>query len=134
MPWPKTKGHILIFFKKCWADITMGLKIGGYCHKQLYRKFKCLSQIIIIQNLSYYHLFQYVIRFNPLIKGGAVRPPPVVFCPLLKNSSGYPYMKILDFSQLLVTPWIFFSTNFVYTLWQHFWDTQYKNIFKVFRR
>ena len=24
---------------------------------------------------------------------------------------------------------IFYSKIFVYTLWQHFWDTQYKNIF-----
>ena len=27
---------------------------------------------------------------------------------------------------------IFFSKNFVYTLWQHFCDTQYKNIFLFF--
>ena len=52
--------------------------------------------------------------------------PPTVFCPLLKKSSYNPYLKFLDFSQLLVadTPMKFF-----YTLWQHFWDTQYKNIF-----
>ena len=37
-------------------------------------------------------------------------PSPVVFCPLLKKSSGNPYLKILDFSQLLIadTPIIFF--------------------------
>ena len=28
--------------------------------------------------------------------------PPVVFCPLLKKSSGNPYLKILDFSQLFI--------------------------------
>ena len=27
---------------------------------------------------------------------------------------------------------ILFSKNFVSTLWQHFWDTQYKNIFLFF--
>ena len=27
---------------------------------------------------------------------------------------------------------IFYSKIFVYTLWQHFWDTQYKNIFLNF--
>ena len=26
----------------------------------------------------------------------------------------------------------FSSTNFVYTLWHHFWDTQYKHIFLIF--
>jgi len=54
------------------------------------------------------------------------------FCPLLKISSYHSYLKFLDFSQLLVadTPlWIFFSIKFVYTLWQNFLDTQYKNIF-----
>ena len=56
--------------------------------------------------------------FNPLSHGGggAVRPPPVVFCPLLKKSSYNPYLKILDFSQLLVadTPMIFFQ-KFLFT-------------------
>ena len=35
--------------------------------------------------------------------GGAIRPPPVVFCPLLKKSSGNPYLKILDFSQIFIS-------------------------------
>ena len=46
-------------------------------------------------------------------------PSPVVFCTLLKNSSGYPFLKILDFSQLLIadTPMNFFlSKNSVYNL------------------
>ena len=34
--------------------------------------------------------------------GGALDPPPVVFCPLLKKSSGNQYLKILDFSQLFI--------------------------------
>ena len=35
--------------------------------------------------------------------GGALYAPhPVVFCPLLKKSSGNPYLKILDFSQLFI--------------------------------
>ena len=34
---------------------------------------------------------------------GAVRPDsPVVFCPLLKKSSGNTYLKLLDFSQLYI--------------------------------
>ena len=39
---------------------------------------------------------------------------PVVFCPLLKKSLGNPYLKILDFSQLLVadTPMILFLQKF----------------------
>ena len=60
--------------------------------------------------------------------GGRCTPPPVVFCPLLKKSSGNPYLKILDFSQILSadTPINFFlSKNFVYILWQNFWDTKY---------
>ena len=43
-----------------------------------------------------------------------------------------PIPEISWLSQLLVadTPMKFFlSNNFVYTLWQHFWDTQYKYIF-----
>ena len=42
-------------------------------------------------------------------------PHPTVFCPLLKKSSDDPYLKFLDFSQLLVadTPKkIFLSRNF----------------------
>ena len=41
---------------------------------------------------------------NPLSHGGggALYAPPVVFCPLLKKSPGNPYLKILDFSQLMV--------------------------------
>ena len=34
--------------------------------------------------------------------GGTVLPPPLVFCPLLKKSSGNPYLKIIDFSQLFI--------------------------------
>ena len=36
--------------------------------------------------------------------GGDVRrtPPLWFFCPLLKKSSGNPYLKILDFSQLFI--------------------------------
>ena len=50
-------------------------------------------------------------------------PPPTVFCSLLKN-------HIYEISWLFQTfgcgyPYDFFL-NFVYTLWQHFWDTQYK--------
>ena len=44
--------------------------------------------------------------------GGAVRPP-CGFCPLLKKSLGNPYLKILDFSQLLVadTPMKLFTPS-----------------------
>ena len=62
-------------------------------------------------------------------------PTPCGFCILLKKSLGNSNLKILDFSQLLVadTPMNFSSSkNFVYTLLQHFWDTQYKNIFLFF--
>ena len=40
--------------------------------------------------------------------------PPSVFCPLLKKSSDDPYLKLLDFSQLLVadTHMIFFFQKF----------------------
>ena len=43
-------------------------------------------------------------------RGGGGIPPPTVFCPLLKKSSANPYLKFLDFSQLLVadTPMKFF--------------------------
>ena len=52
-----------------------------------------------------------------------------------KYTSFYP----LNFSLFYITsyfcftdtPMIFFSTNLVYTLWQHFWDTQYK-LFIIF--
>ena len=49
--------------------------------------------------------------FNPIRTGGGwIPPPPTVFCPLLKKSSYNPYLKFLDFSQLLVadTPMNFF--------------------------
>ena len=41
--------------------------------------------------------------FNPITHGGrgAVRTP-VVFCPILNKSSGNPYLKILDLSQLFI--------------------------------
>ena len=49
---------------------------------------------------------------NPIRTGGGVdSTPPTVFCPLLKKSSYNPYLKFLDFSQLLVadTPMKFIS-------------------------
>ena len=43
----------------------------------------------------------------------AVRPHPCGFCPFLKKSSGNPYLKILDFSHLLLRmPLIFFLQTF----------------------
>ena len=40
---------------------------------------------------------------NPLTNGGgAVYAPPVVFCPLLKKSSGNPYLKFLTFPNFLL--------------------------------
>ena len=60
---------------------------------------------------------------NPLI------PLSVVFCPFLKKSSDNPYLKFLDFWWRI--PFNFFF-NLVYTLWQHFMDTQYKNIILFF--
>ena len=64
----------------------------------------------------------------------AVRPPPVVFCPLLKKFKGNPYLKILDFSQLLLRMplWKKNSKNLVYPHAEQFWDTQYKSIFYFF--
>ena len=55
---------------------------------------------------------------NPIrTVGGGIHPPPYGFLPLFKKSSSYnPYLKFLDFSQLLVadTPRkFFFSKNFV---------------------
>ena len=38
---------------------------------------------------------------NPLIHGGCCTPP-VFFCTLLKKSSGNPYLKIIDYSQLFI--------------------------------
>ena len=62
-------------------------------------------------------------------QGGCL--PPVVFCPLLKKSSGNPYLKILDFSQLLVayTHMNFFSKFFVYILDSTFGTTSTKIFF-----
>ena len=70
------------------------------------------------------HHFQYFLLNSSTVKFSSVdfsliqrylqiinpSPPPVVFCPLLKKSLGNPYLKILDFSQLLVanTPMNFF--------------------------
>ena len=34
--------------------------------------------------------------------GSAVRPPPCGFLPFTKKSSGNPYPKILDFSQIFI--------------------------------
>ena len=47
---------------------------------------------------------KFQLEINPQIHvwGPLYAPPPVVFCPLLKKSSYNPYLKILDFSQLLV--------------------------------
>ena len=44
-------------------------------------------------------------------------PPAVVLCPLLKISLGHPYLKILDFSQLLIadTPMNFFCQKILFT-------------------
>ena len=51
--------------------------------------------------------------------GGRCTPTSVVLCPLLKKTSGNPYLKLLDFSQLLVahTHMIFSFKNLVYILY-----------------
>ena len=53
--------------------------------------------------------------------GGAVRPP-MVFCPLLKKSLGNPYLKILDFSYLLVadTPMIITLVEIIFRYHQKY--------------
>ena len=62
-------------------------------------------------------------------------PPPYGFLPFTQNIFLQPIPEI---SWLFPTfgcgyPYeIFFSKILVNTLWQHFWDTQYKNIFLFF--
>ena len=83
-------------------------------------------------------IITYDAYFNPLIHsgggGGAVRHPPVVFCPLLKKSFGNPYLKILHFSQLFIVdaPMKKNLKFLFYPRADHFWETQYKNIFFCF--
>ena len=63
--------------------------------------------------------------------GGALYAPPVVFCPFLKKSSGNPYLKILDISQLCIADAPMKTKkqkNWFYPRAEQFWDTQYKNI------
>ena len=55
-----------------------------------------------------------------------------VFCPLLKNSSGNPYLKILDFSQLFIADEEKNTKFLFYPRAEHFWDNRYKNIFFFF--
>ena len=72
---------------------------------------------------------------NPLNdRGGTVRPPPVVFFLYSKNLRATHTWKILTFPNfwLRIPLWILFSKIVVYTLRQHFWDTQYKNIILFF--
>ena len=57
-------------------------------------------------------------KVNPIRTGGGagIHPPPTGFCPLLKKSAYDPYLKFLDFSQLLVadTP-MKFSRKILFT-------------------
>ena len=56
-------------------------------------------------------------------------PPTCGFYFLLKKSSGNPYLKILDFSQLFITDATMeINKKLGYPRAEHFWDTQYKNI------
>ena len=57
--------------------------------------------------------------FLPFTQKNFLQPIPEISWLFLTFGCGYPYE-------------IFFSKNFVYTRWQHFWDTQYKNIFLFF--
>ena len=52
-------------------------------------------------------------------------------CPLLEKSSGNPYLKILDFSQLFMADAPMQKKSFNPRA-EHFWDTQYKNILNFF--
>ena len=60
---------------------------------------------------------------NPIRTGVGVKiflqPIPDISWLFPTFGCGYPYE-------------IFFSKIFVFTRWQHFWDTQYKNIFLFF--
>ena len=57
--------------------------------------------------------------------GGGVLP-----FPLGGFALGNPYLKILDFFQLIVRKKK--SNNQFYPLTEHFWDNQYKNNFDIF--
>ena len=76
----------------------------------------------------------FVLPPSRALLGHPVQKKFILFSFHKQKSSYNPYLKFLDFSQLLVadTPIKNFSKNFVYTLWQHFWDTRYKYIFFVF--
>ena len=65
------------------------------------------------------------ITFRTITEPGETDETRVRLNPLLKKSSNDPYLKFLDFSQLLAADshLNLFSINLVYIL---FWDTQYK--------
>ena len=65
--------------------------------------------------------------------GGPVDPPLWFFALYSKNLQATHTWKFLTFPNfwLRIPLWIFFSRNLVYTLWKHFWDTQY-NFFFIF--
>jgi len=49
--------------------------------------------------------WHFATALDPLIHGGgggALRPPSLGFCPLLKISPGNPYLKIIDLAKLFV--------------------------------
>ena len=50
---------------------------------------------------------------------------------VLRNFLDISYLKLIDFSKLFVAEKNY-SKNLALPLSEHFWDTQYKNIFSLF--
>ena len=75
-------------------------------------------------------------KVNPIRTGGGagIHPPPTGFCPLLKKSAYDPYLKFLDFSQLLVadTPIKFFFRKILFPPSDSTFETRSTKIFFCF--
>ena len=105
--------------------------------KGTFMKSQYMAILMILNYINSHQIFTGEFLTLAFTYGGgvAVRPLPVFFCPLIKKSSGNPYLKIHDFSQLFITDAPMKKKNqknWYYPRAEHFWDTQYKYILNFF--
>ena len=114
------------YLRRPLLKVSLYLVVAGVVDKRPRSHRHCQQFLLLHQHTQVHQRF-----FNPI---RTIHPPPTVFCPLLKKSSCNPYLKFLDFSQLLVaeTPMKFFFRKILFPPSDSTFETPSTKIFFCF--
>ena len=122
-----------VYFIKRWVFDRACAHVNLITQPLLDKHFKYMQISRAAHNLSRANII------NPIRTGGrgvGIHPPPLprFFALYSKNLEWTHTWTFLTFPNfwLRISLWIFCSTIFVWSLWQHFCDTQCTNIFIIF--